>query len=465
MTHHTWLQHIRLATMLLVIGRLLAPLPSEAEVPTLTLKVDGGTTTSIVLTTPVPCTSAETSSGFTQCYAIDTSKTVAGSGAPVNRSYNIRNAPNTTARLRVADKTGRDLISIAGVHFIPAVTNWGSAQANANEQHVLTITMVVTLDSPINVNNAGSYAYNMRASGEFRAGPNPGIPINMTACTSFTTTGACNTVGNVIDLPGKGTFSPTLVNVDILNPAGSATNTVPLRLEVTGPTSGIVSFDLSQLYPYYPTFYCDVDGGGPQNVCKPTITHTMTVRLKGPDSFLLQNGGDIFAANCAVGPSAAQEKQLDRLEKLVNYLNLLEKARPNDKHLSAVIDKLKAVPATIRNQDPHCPGAAMVDLDIAIEAAQDQIAFIANDAVPAEPADTINGPSPSTQTSSMGNSNSKGIIIPVAPGTHNIIETPQTWRTVSSASCGPEKPTVGIVVVKADNNATCTFFHSVPATH
>lgn len=394
MRRYTWLQRIKLAAMLLVpgvLGGLLTPHSSEAGVPTLTLKVDSGPTTSIVLTTPVPCTTAETSSGFTQCYAIDTSKTVAGSGAPVNRSYNVRNAPNTTARVRVGDKSGQDIISIAGVHFIPAVTNWGSAQANANEQHVLTITTGVTYDSTVNLNNSGPTTIGVRAGGEFRAGPSPVTA--PTACVGFTTTGACNTVGDIIDLPGKGTFSPTLVNVNILNPAGSTTNTVPLRLEVKGPTSAIVSFDgltektLGQVNPTYPRFTCDDNGSTTGGACKPTVNQTMTVRLKGPDSFMLVNGGDMIATNCAEGLSDKQEKQLTFLTKLVKYLQWLEKLQPNNTKLSAFVDKLEAFLATAtRNQDPECPGAAVIDLFFAIEAAQDQIAFMADGAVPAEPA-------------------------------------------------------------------------------
>ncbi len=92
-------------------------------------------------------------------------------------------------------------------------------------------------------------------------------------------------------------------------------------------------------------------------------------------------------ANCAEGLSDKQEKQLAFLTKLVKYLQWLEKLQPNNTKLSAFVDTLEAFLATAtRTQDPECPGASVVDLFFAIEAAQDQIAFIADGAVPAEPA-------------------------------------------------------------------------------
>ena len=50
----------------------------------------------------------------------------------------------------------------------------------------------------------------------------------------------------------------------------------------------------------------------------------MTVTLKGPDSFVLVNGGDGFGANCAATLTATQQKQIDLLTKLVTFLNWWE---------------------------------------------------------------------------------------------------------------------------------------------
>src|SRR6185295_5864201 len=149
-------------------------------------------------------------------------------------------------------------------------------------------TMSNPFDSAANVNNKGTYVYALRAGGEFRAGPT-----TTNACTGFSTTGACNNLQNSVTFPGTGTFSTTLMNKDILSPAGSAANTRPLSFTVAGPTAAVVSFDgltnttLGQVNPTYPSFICDLNGTTAGGACTPTITETMTVTLKGPDSFVL----------------------------------------------------------------------------------------------------------------------------------------------------------------------------------
>jgi VCBS repeat protein/FG-GAP repeat protein len=385
------LRWIGLVSSLLIVGvlaGLMAPLPSEA-VPTVTVQFDGVVVSPSILITST-CTSTEVTLGYTACYAIRTGTTqYAGS---LTRKFMIQNAPGATARLRVADKLGQDKFSLIGVQFVPVLTNWGSATANTNEQHVLTITMANTFDSAVNIANSGTYVYAMRAGGEFRAGPSPTTAPTACLGTGGTTTGRCDTIGDSVTYPGKGTFSPTLQNVDILRPAGSTNNTQPLKFTVAGPTASIVSFDgltnttLGQVNPTYPSFICDQDGSMGGVVCKPTITQTMTVTLKGPDSFVLVNGQDTFAADCATQLSDKQEQQIAFLKKIVKFLNWLEGQRP-DPRLSAFIDKIEAFLATITsNPDPDCPGATLVNLDIAIAAANDQVAFLADGAVPAEPA-------------------------------------------------------------------------------
>ena len=200
------------STLLIVgiLGGLMAPLPSEA-VPTVTLKVESGTATSI-LTATGTCT-VET--GYTACYTINTTLTVVGvppQGTTLPaRSYLVRNAPGATARLRVADLAGQDKLSLVGVQFVPApltgqtVANWNTATnttANTSETHTLTITMSNAFDSATaNTTNAGNYVWAIRAGGEFRAGPTAAG-----ACAGA----ACNTIGNSVTFPGTGTFSPSL---------------------------------------------------------------------------------------------------------------------------------------------------------------------------------------------------------------------------------------------------------------
>lgn len=475
-----------------VLGGLLVPLSSEAGTPTLTLKVDGGAATSFVITASSTCTSTEVSLGYTHCYAINTNLTVNGANAVggVQRSYNVRNAPGATARLRVGDNAGNDKFSLIGVQFVPAVTNWGTPAANTNEIHTLTITSGVTFDSGVNVNNKGTYVFALRAGGEFRAGPSQTTA--PTACQGLTTTARCDTVGDRLTYPGTGTFNPS-GPVNILRPSGA--NSQPLSLTVGGPTVAIVSFSglsnttLGQVNPTYPTFTCDLNGGAlaTGDVCKPRVDHTMTVTLKGPDLFVLVNGGDDFGANCTSTLSAKEQKKIAFLTKLVQFLNWLEQQHPNP-HLSAFIDRIEAFLAVVNNNpDPNCPGATVVNLDIATAAAADQVAFAASGAAPVEPAPQtgtititkntgaetndsftfdISGPSSSTETIAMGNTNSESIVVMVDAGTYNITENPLAGWTLNSASCvgtgdGVSNGVVG-VLVPAGGNVNCTFTNNFP---
>lgn len=389
-----YLQRVGLiSTMLIggVLGGLMAPLSSEALPPTVTLKVDNGTPVSILSTTNTSstCTATEVTLGYTHCYAINTALTVVGvppqgTTLPV-RSYIVRNAPGATARLRVGDNAGSDKFSLIGVIFVPAESTWGSTTANTSETHVLTLGMSNTFDSATNVNNKGTYVWALRAGGEFRAGP---AGTGAAACGAV----ACNTIGNSVTFPGIGTFSTTLTNRNILSPSGS--NSQPLSFTVAGPTTPIVSFNgltntsLGQVNPTYPTFICDQNGGTLDNsdVCKPSITQTMTVTLKGPDSFVLVNGDDSYGANCAATLTAKQQKQIAFLTKLVAFLNWWESTHPPKPHLSAFIDKIEAFLATVNTVDPNCSGATLVNLDIATAAALDQVAFAASGAEEGQPA-------------------------------------------------------------------------------
>ena len=492
-----YLQQVGLVSTLLIVGvlgGLMAPLPSEAA-PTVTLKVDSGTATSI-LTATGTCT-VET--GYTACYTIATNLTVdgvppQGTTLPV-RSYLVRNAPGATARLRVADLSGQDKLSLVGVQFIPAplagqtVANWNTATnttANTSETHTLTITISNAFDSPTaNTTNAGNYAWAIRAGGEFRAGPTAAG-----ACGGA----ACNTIGDSVTFPGTGTFSTALVNKPILSPAGSPANTSPLSFAVAGPTNPIVSFNglsnatLGQVNPTYPTFVCDDNGSTAGGACKPSITEVMTVTLKGPDSFVLVNGGDGFGASCAATLTATQQKQIALLTKLVAFLNWWE-SRHRNLQLSAFIDKIELFLATVNTVDPNCGGATLINLDIATAATLDQVAFVADGAVEAEPAPegtiTINksvcsggvcsGLTPVQFTFSINTgenppivanvtTNAAGLgttVVSVPEGIYNVVESPQSSWILTQSSCGGGN-TNG-VTVSVGSNVTCNFRNS-PAT-
>jgi hypothetical protein len=403
-----YLQRAGLVSTLLiggVMGGLMAPLPSEAQTaPTVTVRVDSGEASSILIATSSTCTATELTLGYTQCYAINTGLTVAGAGAVggVQRSYFVRNAPGATARLRVADNLGQDKLSLIGVQFIPTLANWGTNTANTNEQHVLTITLSKPFDAPSNTGNAGTYVWAIRAGGEFRAGPANALT---TACTGVSASRLCDTVGNSVTYPGTGTFSPEGSKSILSTVAGSTINTRPLSLTVAGPTTAIVSFDglknatLGQENPTYPFFTCDQNGGSltdTGSACTPTITQTMTVTLKGPDTFVLVNGQDAFGANCAATLTAKQLKQISFLQSLATFLDWWEDRHRNDR-LRAFITMIETFLSTVNSNSTGegypvpCPGAKLVNLDIATAAALDQIAFTASGAVPAEPAPPATG--------------------------------------------------------------------------
>ena len=512
-----YLQQVGLVSTLLiggVLGGLMAPLTSEAA-PTVTLKVDNGAPVSILSTTNTSstCTAAELTLGFTQCYAINTTLNVlgvppTGTTLPV-RSYLVRNAPGATARLRVADNPGQDKLSLIGVQFVPApgtgqtVANWGNVSptfANTNETHVLTITQSNTFDNSVGVQ--GDYVWAIRAGGEFRAGPTA-----TGACAgNGTALGNCNPIGNSVTYPGTGTFNPTQGSTNILSTAaGSTVNTRTLSLTVAGPAVPIVSFDgltnptLGQVNPAYPTFLCDDNGTTAGGTCKPTITQTMTVTLKGPDSFVLVNGQDAFGANCTATLTATQQKQITFLTKLVNFLKWWESLHHSTR-LEAFIALIEQYLATVNSNATGagydhivggCPGAKLVNLDVATAATADQIAFAASGAVSVEPAPqgtiTINKSvctvefcteltpvqfafsirktsdnSLVTETNVTTNGAGHGsAVVSVPDGIYNVVESPQLGWNLTQASCGGGN-TNG-VTISAGGTVTCSFRNS-PAT-
>ena len=404
----------------------------------------------------------------------------------------------------MANKVGQDKFSLIGVHLSQR-TRTGiplrptTAKQQVDHHHDADIRLRCQCE------RQGTYVIAMRAGGEFRAGPTTGI-----ICTGLTTTGACNTIGDSVTFPGTGTFSPTLQNKAILRPTGA--NSQPLSFTVAGPTAPVVSFNgltnttMGQVNPTYPSFVCDANGGAlaTGDVCKPFIREIMTVTLKGPDSFVLVNGGDKFGANCAAELSDKQERQIAFLTKLVRFLNLLEQRRPNPR-LSAFIDKIETFLATINSNpnnegyDVPCPGATLVNLDIAVAAAADQVAFLADGAVEAEPApqtgtititktlvctdaevgnipctglsprqftfsinSSIEGENPPIVANVTTDGTGQGSTdVPVPDGIYNVVESPQSGWNLTQASCGGGN-TNG-VTVSAGGNVTCNFTSS-PAT-
>ena len=384
-----------------VLGGLLVPLPSEAATPTLAIKIDGATVVpsgnpvgGFLITSSTTCNASETTLGYTACYGIRTSTTAQYGGS--SRKYTIQNAPNSTARLRTAEKKGQDKFSLVGIQFVPVASTWAGATALQynNEAHEIIITTRKVFDGAVNVDNAQTYVYALRTGGEFRAGPT-----TAGACGTNTSDGLCDSIGDSITYTGTGTFGPhsSLQNRNILSPAGSSKNTQPLSFTVAGPhLDPILSYDgltnttMGQVDPTYPRFLCTSNADGvtiaPPANCRPTVNHIMTVKLKGQDTFVLVGGVDDFSADCTAQLSAQQERQLKFLASLVKVLDWWEDRHPNVR-LRAFITRIELIlDGANNNTDPTCPGATLVNLDMATAAAEDYRDFVEHNAEAAVPA-------------------------------------------------------------------------------
>ena len=266
-----YLRWIGLMSSLLTVGafgELMAPLPSEA-VPTLTLQVDSGPPVNILGAATVCSTTS-----FNQCYAINT--ILQATGGNPSRNYKASAAPGgLLPRLNVGDFSAQDVFKLTGVLFGPTSTTWAT-----NEVHVVRIVMTNTFSAA--PNNAGNYILALKSGGYVQAGPLPVTP-NVTQY-------------DFLKFEGKGTFSSTLVNVNLLNSA----NLAPLSLQI-GNAVAKTYFTLNQVVTY-PTFNClATDGSGK---CKPTITLTYTQTFYGPDSLVLTDSNDMISGpSCKLTPA------------------------------------------------------------------------------------------------------------------------------------------------------------------
>lgn len=382
-----------------VLGGLMAPLPSEAGTPTITLKVDNGSPVSILVTSPATCTATEGTGtggqGYTACYSILTGSTVYSgtNAAGSTRGYTIQPISSGSARLKVADTAGQDKFSLVGVKFVPvadATTGWATGTdaagllPNSAEEHNLTIVYSHTFDDPTAnaVGNAGIYKWNVRTSGQFFTGPTGGS-VSAKKCT--TSDWKCDALNNRVDFTGKGTFSSILSNVDILSPdnsgrdPASTQNRNPLNFTTTGThltSTARLSWDgasnttMGQVDPYYPEFNCTNAANGTDTsgyYCRPTITLTLKAKLFGPDTFQVINGGDGWCAKCTERLTAQQDKLIKFIKGALKILNFIAASHPNWLQLRAFIDQvtvylagINAVPFSADGQP--CPGAKVLGL-------------------------------------------------------------------------------------------------------
>ena len=432
-----FLQRAGLVSTLLiggVLGGLMAPLSSQAGTPTLTLKIDNqtilesttnGTNFTTVTNNSIlgarlsACSAADAGLGYTDCYAILTSTTTAYR-ANNGRFYRIQNAPGATARLRVGDNLGQDYFSLVGVQFVPvntatstAVTNWTTPDANTNEQHSLQIIMRNKFDAAVNINNAtgvvvgsttvGQVAFAIASGGEFRSAPLALLPATTPLfCGTSTSPGngtvKCNTVGDNVTLTGRGIFSGTTA-VDILSPGSGSTppaaNSQPLSYTVPAANAGnsIVGYDglsnprVGQTDPTYPRFNC-IDAAVTSK-CQPDITLTMTVTLKGPDSFVLLNGQDGFCVICNVFQDNTRlTKFFTIITAAVNFLDWWENNHQDNPPLRAFITKAQAFLVTFNSppSDPvNCPNTKFIQSQVALQGVSSQLLIAQHGGVVGDP--------------------------------------------------------------------------------
>jgi hypothetical protein len=421
----------------------------------------------------------------------------------------------------VGDFAGQDIFSLIGVRFVPTVTNWGNISptfANTNEEHILTITMKNRFNGPLNVDNAtgvvvgtappvGKVAYGIRSGGEFHSAPLAVLPATTLFCGTVigvngtVTPVKCNTVGNKVEFTGKGVFIAGTPAVDILSTgAPTANNSLPLSLTVGegSATTSIVNYNgssnatLGQVNPTYPQFDCRDGAPGTTNgsKCQPEITLTMKVTLKGPDAFVLVNGGDGICAICNAEDNSKITSLLTKLTKARDLLALIVRFHPSE-FLSAILAEINTFLNNFNTTlDTSCPkGAKYIETIMNFFEVIDQIAFVASGSVPADivPPSTITinksvcteefctGLTPvqfafsintgDTSIAANVTTDASGhgtTVVPVPAGQYNVIETPQPGWTLTHSYCNVEDNTNG-VFVSVGGNVTCNFTNT-PAT-
>lgn len=329
-----YLRHIGLASSLViggVLGGLMAPLPSDAHPPSVTLKVDGGNPIDILnygnfglsetgepATTVFPtCTDAEKALGYNFCYSLEVGATtfyskngiVTSSGCnSTNRCFTVQDYDGSTfARLLIADQSALngDLITLSGVKF---VSYWDGSAWPSTERHVLNVKMENTFNLVPGTN--GTYVFYLRTAGSFDPTYDP------------------NAVGDQIYYYGTGTFDPSvgsllpIANASNLDEAAASPETAHDNCRTNpgkekfcvGSLGAPLDYSLVQSATL-PSFACNnrktdtftqnftsptttYSYTNNNNKCTPVISTTMRFTFFGPDGVKLSTSNNLGSKKC-----------------------------------------------------------------------------------------------------------------------------------------------------------------------
>ena len=334
-----------------VLGGLLAPLPSEADPPSLTITVASasfttGRTTYGPATLPnqqidfdaltgeaiaggVACDSTDATAGYTHCYKIATYEENSRLYGPTGRRFKVMNAPNQTARVLITDNNGLEKFVLSGVQFVPYegdVSSGAWTTAPTAEKVTMTITMNNLFNIfPNDLTNGTStfYRFGLSVAGVFKSSP---TPLNNTMQMSGTGKFVGATVRNI-----QYGASPA-TNIGGTNSANNGPGAgTRMYFKVVSPVVTDVRLNKEQATPY-PSFACN-NGTNPTtrrnpitNVtdtvsgekCTPDITLTLTFELFGADIVVLDNSSRACGGNCGTPGAPAcfpkgKKKGLDAL--------------------------------------------------------------------------------------------------------------------------------------------------------
>lgn len=337
-----------------VLGGLMAPLSSEADPPSLTIRVDSasfttGRTQYNPATLPeqeiefdaltgsaivggVACDSTDSTAGYTHCYKIKTYEENSRLYGPTNRRFKVMNALNQTARVLIVDNNGLEKFVLSGVQFVPYEGDVASGAwiTGTDAQKAEVVTMTITMNNLFNIvpndvtdGTSSFYRFGLSVAGVFKSSPTP--------------------LNNTMQMSGKGKFDGATVR-DIkygVSPATniggtSSANTGPgagtrMFFKVVGPVVTDVRLNKEQA-SVYPSFACnnglastprrnpitnvtDTVSGAK---CTADITLTLKFELYGGDIVVLDNSSRACGGNCGTPGAPAcfpkgRKKGLDAL--------------------------------------------------------------------------------------------------------------------------------------------------------